>query len=553
MTPASPASSPAIDQPTPPAPAVVLPPELRAAATANFASGITAVYGFSGAGKSSLADTAAEWAWETLGVRTFCVAMDPGGWGNKRLSLIRLGIMTCYDPSNHVNYFETMDALSQGAWPIEIQDPERGYADPRVPLVLPRRTRYRLICPQGHVAGTFDHEAHAVATAVACPTCQIVTTSANAPRIEREIVKPGIFRGVGCRIFDSLTAMSDRGLILELPSMSARGELPVGKSGGSALGSADAVRQGAAVYGTGSEAQVGFMQNRAYGWLVNIRQIPDLVVPPIVTFGVEESKDDGTGGLIQRGPRIAGKARTSYVPGWVGNCLHAVKEPDGDGRMRYRLWLTNHPDPTAPHRYIYLAKHRGTPLGMPEYLEDPWVEDVEERARLAWSRCSLRVFFGLLQQQLAQQVAQDAARYPNAPALTGGLPAGDDEIVEAVAPAAAGAAGMPSGGAIGAGAPVPVAGRAIARRGRRPTAVTAPAPAPAAPTPTSAPADGEPLTGVADVAPPAGDAEGTAPGAAPEAVGAPGVSAPEAVPIAAAPSPPAPSSRLRRVPRPPVG
>lgn len=378
----------------------------------RFASGVTAVYGLSGSGKSALVDTAAEYVAERFGHGTMCVAIDPGGWGNRRLSLVRAGVMKVYDPRNHVNFFDTMDKLTRGAWPETILDPDRGYADPTVRLVLPRQPVFVRKCPQGHEVARFDREAVMLATTSTCPTCGVVVTGANQ-QTERLVVRPALFQRIGLRAFDSITAMNDQGLILELPDMSARGELPTTGGGGSALGSADAIRQGDTVYGTGSKAQVGFMQNRTYGWLTNIRAIPDQLLGAICTFGVEQSGGDDArgGGEICYGLALAGTARTARAPGWVGNCLHATKEPDDMGHVRHRLWLTNHIDPRDAFKRPYLAKHRGTPLGMPDFLEDPWSDDPAERAKLAWTVCSLKYFFQLLEAQFAEVQAADAARF----------------------------------------------------------------------------------------------------------------------------------------------
>lgn len=434
-----------------------LTPDLRAAnSVANQANAVTAIYGITGSGKSALCDTAAEYCWETFSRTTLCYANDPGGWGNKRISLIRLGIMRVWDPTNHVNPFETMELISLGAWPAEILDPDRGYADPSVPLVLPRQLAHILICPQGHEAARYEHEAILQTSSAVCPTCGVLTSLANALRVDKMIVKSKIFSRVGLRIYDSVTGMNDRGLLIELPAASARGDLPAGREGGSPLGSADALRSGRFSFGTGSKAQVGFMQNRSYQWLVNIRQIPDQVVPAIATFGVEQSKvDDESGGEMVLGPKISGNARTSAVPGWVGNCTHASKEPDEHGRMRHRLWLTNHIDPRRPDRIPYLAKHRGTPLGMPDYLEDPWDDDPLKRQDLAWTGCSLKVFFKLLEKQLTEVMRRDAEKYPDAPALQKDQAEPEDELI----PVAAGAVTSTN-------APIPITGGA--KIGRRP-------------------------------------------------------------------------------------
>ena len=176
-------------------------------------------------------------------------------------SLIRAGVMQIYDPTNHVNYFETMEALSKGAFPETILDPDRGYADPHVRLVYPRMDVWMRKCPQGHDVKRYDNQALMLASVDSCPQCGTVVNVQNQQTHQLR-VRPAMFARVGLRIFDSITAMNDVGVNLELPRMSAAGELPVGRTGGSALGSADAVRQGTFVAGTGSEAQVGFMQQR---------------------------------------------------------------------------------------------------------------------------------------------------------------------------------------------------------------------------------------------------------------------------------------------------
>jgi len=409
---------------------------------------------------------------------------------------------------------------------------------------------------------------------VQCPTCNLLTTITNTKGVEKVIIKSKLFQDVVLRIYDSVSAMNDRGLLIELPAMSARGDLPTGRTGGAALGSADAVRQGSMVFGTGSMAQVGFMQNRSYGWLINIRQIPDQRVPSIAMFGVEASKaTDESGGELLLGLKISGNARTAAACGWVGNMLHATKEPDAEGRMRFRLWLTNHYDPRDPRKIPYVAKHRGTPLGMPDYLEDPWDDDPKKRAENAWSVCSLKYFFELLETQFEAQVRRDAAKYPNAPALQPAEKPAEDEIIPLTT----------AGPSIGEIAVPVTGGRTIGRRGRRPTAtvVTVPAaasaPVPVASTdvgtPQSAPAAVGVVPGAVEKGPAAppvqppvhvqqmqASIDAATTGAAVGAQSPAQPSTPSTAATPPAPTPPAPTatappvahSRIRRVPRPPT-
>ena len=558
--------------------------ELITVQHANQANAATGVYGPSGSGKSALADTAAEYAWETFEARTLAYVADLGGFGNKRLTLIRAGIMSVWDPRNHINPFETMEAMSLGAWPERILDPERGYAAPDVKLIYPLRDQFVLVCPNGHEAGRFDNMALLAATQPACPTCGQITNPANCLRIDRLTVKPRLFKGVGLRIYDSFTALNDWGMS-DLQRQSAHGLLPTSGSGGSALGGADALVSGTQKFSTGSKAQYGFLQNRTYGWLANIKTIPDAVVPAICTFLVEQSKaDEDSGGQMVYGPKIAGQAATGRSAAWVGNLLHASKEPldgttlDSQGMpvMVHRLWLTTHIDPRDASRTPYLAKHRGTPVGMPDYLQDPWSDDKAARERNAWSVCSLAVLFNLLQQQLTALDAATRAKYPNAPAYAhagdgegAGDPANADEIADEVVSTTmvrSGSGTGVAGGAVAATGAAP----APARRGLRKVGAVAASTAPAVVYSTPPVAVAAPATSTAPVSVGTDGVaakESTVTGAGTGVVGAsvadPGTSGTVQAPHSA--GTPAPSTAggggstavgprpLRRVARPPVG
>lgn len=499
--------------------AITLPtvdPALRAANTdagraANQANAVTGIYGISGTGKSNLADTAAEYAYETFRTIALCYAADLGGFGNKRLALIRRGILRVYDPRNHLNPFETMELISLGAFPERLVDPERGYAEPDVRLILPRRFAWVLYCPQGHPAKRFESQAvmqaEAAAGMVACPSCGVVTTLANAQKTEQLIVRHKLFTNVGLRIYDSMTALNEWGLA-DLQEQSARGALPTTSGGGSLLGAADALVSGQFRFGSSSMGQYGFLQNRTYGWLSNIKKIPDQVVPAIATFHVEQSKgDETTGGDMLYGPKIAGNARTGALPGWLGNLLHTTTEPFSptDPTIVFRLWLSNHIDPRDPRKIPYVAKHRGTPVGMPKFLEDA-------PGAAPWSGFSLKVFFTLLQEQLAKMEAETAAKYPQSPGMWRGE-AGtdvDDVIGTAAAPAllpmqasVSGRSLRPAGGGGMAPVPAPVPAAPVAA-----AAAAAPMVVPVAP--VAAPRVGS-LRRAGAVAPPAAPAAAVAP------------------------------------------
>ncbi len=429
------------------------------------ANSVCGIVGISGAGKTSLATTAVEEAWEVYGAISLWYAADLGGWGTQLRSLIKHGICRAWYIRNHQNPFDTMQYASMGYWPETILDPENGFAAPDVKLVAPRSEQWTMICPNGHPVTTQSTQSQILAVQMACPTCGQVTNATNASGITRALVRPALFKSVvggkthivGHRVYDSMTQINEWGAG-ELTGKSARGELPSGSSGGSALGSADAVRERDFTYGTGSKAQVGFMQNRTPEWIANIRSIPDQVLPATMTFGVEQSRgDDESGGMPVLGPKIAGNARTSSVPGWLGNCLYAAKEPHnpseqdehGVVKLFHRLWLPTHVDPRDSRSIPIMAKHRGEPLGMPAFLED------DGDPAHAWQVCSLGVFYGLLRRQAAAIAARDAARFPDAPGLAGAVEQGDDDVMESGVVSASG--GMPQS--------MPSTGR-VSRRGR---------------------------------------------------------------------------------------
>lgn len=466
---------------------------------ANLSNSVTGIYGITGSGKSSLADTGIEYCFETFGKISLVYAADLGGYGTKRLALIRQGIALVYDPRNHIDPFSTMELCSLGAFPAYLlpgggasrEDRERGYAPPDCELVLPHRRRYTIQSANGEqIAQVYD-----------IPTAQTLVQQHIGSQLVTEVVRSKGFAHVGHRVYDSMTALNDWGMN-DLQEQSAKGILPASNDkGGRALGSADALVSGQFRFAGSSIAQYGFLQNRSYGWLANIRSIPDQVVPATVTFMVEKSKgDDESGGAVIYGPKIAGNARTSALGGWLGNLLYAAFEPDQNQVMVRRLWLENHVDPRDLSGIPYVAKHRGTPLGMPQYLEDA-------PGSAPWSTCSLGVLFHKLNDQIAQVEAALKVQFPNAP----GMPMTAGEEAETVVRAVTSSAAVPTSAASGlrpvGTLPQPSAQPAPSLPAKRGLRVSAPAPvaapaAPAAPSPAPPPApSASGATGTATTAP----------------------------------------------------
>lgn len=609
--PAAPVVGPQVAGPVTTAPAAMLPvagtaqatpavqqiaAEAVAAHAANLANAVTGIYGVSGSGKSSLADTAAEYCAEEFGKITLCYAADLGGYGSKRLVLIRRGVLIAYDPRNRRDPFETMELISMGAFPAYLlpggpatrEDRERGYAPPDAELVLPHRRRWSYVCPNdGERVGAFYSPQQMIQEgAKPCPKCGYACQPGDPKvRVEMAVVRSKGFARVGHRIYDSMTALNEWGLS-NMQQLSADGLLPKsGEKGGSLLGAADALVSGQFRFGSSSEGQYGFLQSRSYNWIANIRAIPDQVVPATMTFMVEQSKgDEKRGGSPVFGPKIAGNARTGDVPGWLGNCLYAERDPV---KRVHRLWLVNHVDPLDPRQIPFVAKHRGTPLGMPDFLED--------EVGKPWGNVSLGVLYRTLDAQIKTEEAATAEKW-----AAFAQPAEETEEVVTSAAAASAPGVMLSGGAgsipavpgvsTGAASPAPsLPGRAGRRPAMLPPGVSAglpaqPAPpaqpslpvapiagpaaplavAPAvvAPTPQLAPALDLPTTAL----PPVPQPQQMTPAA--PAAAAQGATQPTAVvgtPPAHAPAPPAPpavaapaagapvaSRRPTRTPRPPV-
>lgn len=439
------------------------PTPLHSSAPDSQANACLGLVGITGTGKTSLAVTGIEEAWEIYRKITLVYATDLGGWGNKMASMFKLGIARVWYMRNHVNPFETMELASLGAWPARFLDPMTGLAAPDAPLVLPYQTKWQLVCPNGHpLLPAYAEQAQIMAVTLTCPTCGQPTTAQNAVAVQKLVVRSKGFKDIGHRIYDSFTQANEWGMTA-LKDKSARGEL----AANSPLVGADAFREGSVTFGTSTRSQFGFMQDRTPVWIANIRSIPEQVLPPILTFGVELSKgDDESGGMPIFGPKISGNARTSSVPGWLGNCLYVAKEPHnppeldehGMVQMYHRLWLTNHVDSRDQRAIPIVAKHRGEPFGMPPYLEDP-----SDPAK-AWSVCSLRVFYGLLRAQRELIEARDRAKYPDAPGIAHEHDAEDQEDVITTSVVESGTAGS---GAAGGLAPAP--GRVL-RRSRRPGA-----------------------------------------------------------------------------------
>lgn len=502
------------------------------------ANAATAIVGDTGVGKTELAVTAIKYCYETYGRISRVYTADLGGFGNNLLSLIRLGIAQVYNPTTHVEPFETLELCSHGWWPERIDDVETGYADPHVRMIPPRVKRWAVYCPQGHLVHTLSDSKGLAGLALKCPGCNTITTAQNWSKVEEAtFISPG-FKHVGQTIYDSMTAMQES-VMGDMAMRAGREEL------GGEKGALNKIVSGSMIFGSNNRAHYGFAQNRAYQWVKNARAIPGQVMPPLFTFLELRAADEG---VPLYGPKIAGNAKTADVPSWFGNCLNAVIEKNDKGAEVHRLYLRTHMDQQT--QIAHLAKTRANPGSLPMYLEDP------DGRQGSFERFSLTYFFQLLDAALEQGIRKDAAAYANAPVFQ---PFGDDlaeeQLGEAKILGAAGVAGS-TGNAAGTGTSAlpsaPGSSRARPRpSGARPAMPPAPvqqiAPPVTAVVPTSttaaAPATTPPVA-VSPASPVVGQSAQTPPSSPPPAQTAAPPSGPVAAPVRptrARPRPPVPS------------
>lgn len=384
--------------------------ELRMAALmrlgdVNQANAATGVHGDTGTGKSTLCATAVEYAHRRYHRLTRYYTADPGGFGNKLIRLIRLGIAAVYNPTNHIEPFETVEKISMGYWPEEILDPYTGYAAPDVKLVPPTYKQWVVYCPNGHVVQRLTTQKPLNGFSIQCPECKgAPVTPQTWSKVEEVIYRsPGVDR-VGLYVYDSGTALADWGM--EDMARRAAANDPNIKDGNSLSATGARIVSGEFAFGANTQQHYGFSQLRTRQWIKNSRLIPGIVVPPIWTFLTQRGEAENSN-MVVLGPKISGNAMTASVPSWLGNCLNTevVTDPTS-GKRHYRAWLVNH---TLPGTNIpVLAKTRAEPGDLPDYLEDG---DDEK----TFTKFSLAYLFDRLEAVLNERAAQDMEDFPDAP------------------------------------------------------------------------------------------------------------------------------------------
>lgn len=358
----------------------------------------TGIVGPTGAGKSALIGTAAEYLADTYPGQVLALyTADGGGFPTKVQSLVRLGIIRVWRMRTRGEAFETTMRASAGWWPSAI-NPSTGETKPHVRLVPPITERYTMRCPNAHVVKVVAFQN--LLTPTLCPTCKTHTTRENMT-VEKSAIRTKGFEPIGAVAFDGLTSF----LNWQMTDMARRTATMELKGEETALGGR--IVSGDIALGGNNRAHYGFVQGRAEEMVLNSLGIPGLALPPIWTGLMLETVDEG--GLSVRGMKLAGKAKTDECGAWFGNMLEIGVVKDEHGNNVRRLSLEEFVDDAGAR---HLIKHRGGP-SMPPFLQDVHGEP--------WGQVNLGLFFDLLAKDIDKGFDEATERYKTAP----GMPEGE--------------------------------------------------------------------------------------------------------------------------------
>lgn len=346
------------------------------------APSVLLISGPTGFGKTSLIATAAKWLWQKHRKVLRLYTGDGGGYGTFVGSLVKLGIIEVFRVRTRASsgaeglVEETLALASQGYWPESFTSIEKGEVEPAVKMLAPITTTYKMSCVKGHLLKeTTDHRD---LKPIKCNACQIAVTKQTAV-IEKSSRAAEHMGRVGAVAMEGLTSWSSWHL-QSLSDRRARQELHGEQSNIGSFRSGDLFLDG------NNRADYGFVQQAAERWLQNATTISGLLVPPIFTALETASEDAGLGPIW--GPAIAGQAKTSQVPQWVGDYLGSQRVTNEQGREEWRLYLSAW---RSADGRIHPYKPRAFPGYLPEFLFDKAGEE-------AFTGFNLGLYFDLLAQ-----------------------------------------------------------------------------------------------------------------------------------------------------------
>jgi len=283
-------------------------------------------YGESGTFKTTNAGFVARWIWKKYSKPTRLISADGGGWAPIQ-HYVDAGLIIPwavgnigFDPTRKASPMVVIRKLSRGMWPKVVK-----------------------------VAGK--------------DILQLQPTT------------PEEFAGIGAYIIEGLTSIGD----LEMEEL-RRDQRQIGEDAVGKFSASTDLSIEPETFSANNRAHYNFVQNEVYTMVKSFSSLP--VAHVLFTAHEGKGEDEGTREAI-RGPAIVGKAATSKVPSWVGDCIHyeSYIEPvsvevveEGkkfvsvQQRPVVRAYFTRHPDQRFPN-ISYPAKPRVVSESIPELLK----------------------------------------------------------------------------------------------------------------------------------------------------------------------------------------
>jgi hypothetical protein len=360
----------------------------------------TLVIGASGQGKTSLAQTLADYLWDTYHKILLFNSCDGGAFPTFIQTRIRQGLIRPWrmrTRSGEGLAFETCYLASKGYLP-RIINPETGECPPAVQLVPPITATYTVHCPKGHHLKTVPAQDLAFQPTY-CAECREMITSAMM-QVTEAVKQTKGFEQVGGVFFDGLSSMCGW-FMGDMDERRGAGMIAGEKS---ALGGP--IISGNVKFGGNNRADYGFAQSRAYQIVHNSLSIPNLVEGPVFT-GLPDEVTEGGGQLPFVGLKLSGSAMSADALQWFGNAFEAriVKSQDTSTKDRQirRLYLSEYVD---EQNRRHLLKNSG-PGTLPRYLEDPPIDPDRPDDRQFFSGFNLGHVFKLLDKALVESLVAD--------------------------------------------------------------------------------------------------------------------------------------------------
>ena len=374
----------------------------------------TLIIGVSGAGKTSLLKTFAEYLWETYQKVLFLYSWDGGAIPIEIQKRMQQGLIRFWRVRTRSApglALETLFLATKGYVPKTL-DPRTGETAPGVPLVAPVSTKYALSCPKGHALKTVPAASLVVPTF--CTPCNKLIPKPELIVVETVAQTKG-FETIGGVAYDGISSMC--GVVMEeMDRMRGKGLI-----GGEKSSFGGTIVSGEISFGGNNRADVGFAHTRAQQFVNNSLSIPNLVEGPVFTALSTEGSDKA--GLPAVGADLPGQAAFSQVPQWFGNICEAGTTLDENGKPHHTLFVAPFTDKVGR---LHLLKTSATPFGIPPFLMDPAQGEGQPFAEF-----NLGKLFTLLDKDLAESLTIPLEGAPGLP--DGSLEFGEGLQIEAPA------------------------------------------------------------------------------------------------------------------------